>query len=98
MDLLPAEITAHILSFLDHRSLINCEYVSRNWREASTNRHVWRDVFREEHGPWKSSPGKDWKKMFSVRKELDARWQKAEVTLKYLKGHQDSVYCVQFDK
>ncbi|KAL7270967.1 hypothetical protein RUND412_006304 [Rhizina undulata] len=97
VDMLPSEITAHILSFLDHQSLVNCEQVSHAWREAALDRHVWREVFKNEHGPWKTEPGKDWKKMFTVRRELDRRWEKGIVSAKYLKGHTDSVYCVQFD-
>ncbi|PWW73377.1 WD40 repeat-like protein [Tuber magnatum] len=94
---LPPEITAHILSFLDHQSLVNCEPVSRAWMVAARDRHVWRNVFRAEHGPWKSKPGNDWKRMFKVRQELNLRWTQGRVTAKYLKGHTDSIYCVQFD-
>lgn len=96
--ILPSEITAHILSFLDHQSLVNCESVSHPWLNAARDRHVWRKVFQDEHGPWKSRPGNDWKKMFKVRQELNHRWQQGQVTAKYLKGHTDSVYCVQFDE
>jgi F-box and WD-40 domain protein 1/11 len=95
---LPSEITAHILSFLDHRSLVNCELVSRAWMVAARDRHVWRNVFHDEHGPWKSKPGNDWKRMFKVRQELNLRWTQGHVTESYLKGHTDSVYCVQFDE
>lgn len=96
--ILPSEITAHILSFLDHQSLVNCESVSHPWLNAARDRYVWRNVFQDEHGPWKSRPGNDWKKMFKVRQELNHRWQQGQVTAKYLKGHTDSVYCVQFDE
>jgi len=98
VQILPAEITAQILSYLDHRSLVSCEAVSRRWREAATNRHVWRDVFRTRHGPWESTPGKDWRTMFVINKELHRRWNKAEMSYKYMSGHTDSVYCVQFDE
>jgi F-box and WD-40 domain protein 1/11 len=36
--------------------------------------------------------------MFMVNKELHSKWNKAEMTYKYMKGHTDSVYCVQFDE
>jgi hypothetical protein len=98
VQILPAEITAQILSYLDHQSLVSCEAVSRRWREAATNRHVWRDVFRTRHGPWESTPGKDWRTMFVINKELHRRWNKAEMSYKYMSGHTDSVYCVQFDE
>lgn len=94
---LPAEISAHILSYLDHRTLANCESVARHWRVAATNPHVWRLVFWNEHGPWQSKPGKDWKTMFIANKRLQERWQKADMSYKYMNGHTDSVYCVQFD-
>jgi F-box and WD-40 domain protein 1/11 len=95
---LPAEISAHILSYLDHRTLANCESVARHWRVAATNPHVWRLVFWNEHGPWQSKPGKDWKTMFIANKRLQERWQKADMSYKYMNGHTDSVYCVQFDE
>ncbi|CAZ82016.1 unnamed protein product [Tuber melanosporum] len=94
---LPPEISAHIFSFLDHQSLVNCESVSHAWMVAARDRHVWRNVFHAEHGPWKSKPGNDWKRMFKVRQELNLRWTQGRVTAKYLKGHTDSIYCVQFD-
>jgi F-box and WD-40 domain protein 1/11 len=36
--------------------------------------------------------------MFMVNKELHSKWNRAEMTYKYMKGHTDSVYCVQFDE
>lgn len=99
MSILPTEISAQILSYLDHRSLVACERVSRRWRDVAANRHVWRNVFRHEHGPcWQSRPGRDWKRMFKVNHALHARWNRTEMTYKYLKGHSDAVYCVQFDE
>ncbi|CCX34357.1 WD40-repeat-containing domain protein [Pyronema domesticum] len=95
---LPTEITAQILSYLDHMSLVQCESVSRRWREAASNRHVWRQVFRNEHGPWESRPGKNWKQMFQVNHALHASWNRHDMNIKYLKGHTDAVYCVQFDE
>lgn len=94
---LPAEISAQILSYLDHRTLVNCERVARHWRDAATNPHVWRLVFWNEHGPWRSKPGKDWKTLFVANMRLQARWQRADMSYKYISGHSDSVYCVQFD-
>ncbi|KAI5792444.1 WD40-repeat-containing domain protein [Peziza echinospora] len=94
---LPSELTTHIFSYLDHKSLINCERVSHLWQNVAKSPHVWRETFKAQHGPWKSKPGNDWKRMFQVRQELDHRWKQGQVTAKYLRGHTDSVYCVQFD-
>lgn len=50
---LPPELSAHILSSLDHTSLAKSERVSRSWQRAAASHHVWREVFRNEHnGPW----------------------------------------------
>jgi len=94
---LPSELTTHIFSFLDHKTLLNCELVSHVWHDVARSPHVWRQTFKSQHGPWKTKPGNDWKKMFQVRHELDHRWRQGQVTAKYLRGHTDSVYCVQFD-
>ncbi|KAJ5514088.1 hypothetical protein N7463_003640 [Penicillium fimorum] len=111
--LLPAEITSHILSYLDPESLMNAELVSRTWYGASSS-HVWRHVFRNSYGRrpasettskvklssglGKSIPNQDWKKKFLVRRALDQRWTDGKAAAIYLQGHEDSVYCSQFDE
>ncbi|KAJ5835040.1 hypothetical protein N7447_001066 [Penicillium robsamsonii] len=111
--MLPAEITSHILSYLDPDSLMNAELVSRTWYGASSS-HVWRHVFRNSYGRrpasettskvklssglGKSIPNQDWKKKFLVRRALDQRWTDGKAAAIYLQGHEDSVYCSQFDE
>lgn len=111
---LPAELMAHVLSYLDADSLRNGELVSRVWHAQASSRHVWRDVFRREYrgrpnpsdgndnaksmGLGKTVPNRDWKKMFSVRRALEQRWKEGKAAAIYLHGHKDSVYCVQFDE
>lgn len=50
------------------------------------------------NGLGKSVPDQDWKRMYLVRKNLESRWQDGKAAAIYLYGHQDSVYCVQFDE
>jgi F-box and WD-40 domain protein 1/11 len=111
--LLPTEISAHILSYLDPDSLLNSELVSRTWLRASSS-HVWKHVFRgaydrrpqsetasklrQSSGLGKSIPNQDWKKMFLVRRALDRRWKDGKAAAIYLQGHEDSVYCSQFNE
>lgn len=113
MALLPTEISAHILSYLDPDSLLNSELVSHTWLRASSS-HVWKHVFRSAYdrrsssettsklkqssGLGKSIPNQDWKKMFIVRRALDQRWKDGRAAAIYLQGHTDSVYCSQFDE
>ncbi|EED19974.1 F-box and WD40 domain protein, putative [Talaromyces stipitatus ATCC 10500] len=49
-------------------------------------------------GLGKILPNQDWKKMAMVRKSLDQRWKSGKAAAIYLKGHTDTVYCVQFDE
>ncbi|KAJ5341141.1 hypothetical protein N7541_010265 [Penicillium brevicompactum] len=111
--LLPTEISAHILSYLDPASLLNSELVSRAWLQASSS-HVWKYVFRgayeqrppsetntklkQSSGLGKNVPNQDWKKMYFVRRALDERWKNGKAAAIYLQGHEDSVYCSQFDE
>ena len=44
------------------------------------------------------SPTQDWQRMWRVRKALHARWSDGYAGAIYLEGHQDTVYCVQFDE
>ncbi|QKX56706.1 uncharacterized protein TRUGW13939_03812 [Talaromyces rugulosus] len=47
---LPAELVSHVLSYLDPKSLVKAECVSRSWSKAAACHHVWRNVFRQEYG------------------------------------------------
>ncbi|RVD82983.1 uncharacterized protein DFL_007388 [Arthrobotrys flagrans] len=100
MTVFPMEIVAQILSYLDHKSLLSCELVSRSWCSAALSSHVWRHTFQAEYGGLKGSRsyGRDWKSMFEVKTNLNRRWLRGQVNPTYLKGHSDSVYCVQFDQ
>lgn len=49
-------------------------------------------------GLGKRRADQDWKQMWKVRKALQLRWVNARAAAIYLEGHQDSVYCVQFDE
>lgn len=39
-----------------------------------------------------------WKKMCRVRARIEDKWNRAEAAAIYLEGHDDSVYCAQFDE
>ena len=43
-------------------------------------------------------PDQDWKRMWKTRQALEARWSHGRAAAIYLEGHQDTVYCVQFDE
>lgn len=40
----------------------------------------------------------DWPKLYRDRYLLDLRWRKGQTKSTWLKGHTDSVYCIQFDE
>jgi F-box and WD-40 domain protein 1/11 len=46
----------------------------------------------------KKAPDQDWKRIFAIRKELRAKWEKGNLAAAYVEGHTDSVYCAQFDE
>ncbi|EWC44032.1 hypothetical protein DRE_01384 [Drechslerella stenobrocha 248] len=99
MMVFPMELIAHIFSYLDHRSLLRCQQVSRPWYSAATELQVWRHAFEREYGRWEGHPyGRDWRAMFEAKSILGRRWLKGQINATYLKGHTDSVYCVQFDR
>ncbi|KAI9710778.1 MAG: hypothetical protein M1828_002120 [Chrysothrix sp. TS-e1954] len=39
-----------------------------------------------------------WMKMLKVRNQIEKNWQTGRASVRYLYGHTDSVYCVQFDE
>ncbi|KAJ5540014.1 hypothetical protein N7513_008346 [Penicillium frequentans] len=111
---LPAEIMTNILSHLDPASLLNSELVSHLWNQQASSPYVWKPVFRgayprrpasstatkkkQSFGLGKKIPNQDWKRMFLVRRALEHRWKEGKAAAIYLHGHQDSVYCAQFDE
>jgi F-box and WD-40 domain protein 1/11 len=111
---LPSETMAHVLSYLDPASLMEAESVSSSWHREASSPHVWKHVFRGAYprrpvsatatkkkqsvGLGKSIPNQDWKRMFFVRRALEQRWKEGKAAAIYLHGHQDSVYCAQFDE
>ncbi|KAJ8608419.1 hypothetical protein MRB53_039671 [Persea americana] len=49
-------------------------------------------------GLGKNIYGQDYRRLYSIRKLIDKRWENGEAAAIYLNGHKDSVYCVQFDE
>ena len=47
---LPEELFAHVISYLDAASLMKAELVSRRWYGTAHSYHSWRHVFWREHG------------------------------------------------
>ncbi|KAG0147997.1 hypothetical protein CROQUDRAFT_670141 [Cronartium quercuum f. sp. fusiforme G11] len=62
-----------------------------------TNRN---DIIKEEEEEQEEITFKaklDWFEIFRDRYIIDRRWKEGNMMAKSLKGHQDSVYCLQFD-
>ncbi|OOQ87907.1 F-box and WD40 domain protein [Penicillium brasilianum] len=111
---LPSEVMTHVLSYLDPASLMEAESVSHSWHRQASSPHVWKHAFRGAYprrpasatatkkkqsvGLGKSIPNQEWKRMFFVRRALEQRWKEGKAAAIYLHGHQDSVYCAQFDE
>lgn len=44
------------------------------------------------------APENDWKEIYRVKHQLNRRWKQGKARPVYLKGHCDSIYCLQFDE
>lgn len=97
---LPAEISSHIFSYIDERTLLtSCPLVSKQWKELSSSSYVWRRAFINKLGFWNGPRHAEWKKMYAALAQVDMNWNSRKTEdYNYLKGHKDSVYCVQFDE
>jgi F-box and WD-40 domain protein 1/11 len=111
---LPSELAIHILSLLDASGLAIACRVSRDWRRIASNQHIWRESYmREKTGTFATSgtvmpgrglgvprvlPDNDWREIYKVKEALDKRWKAGKARPIYLNGHQDSIYCLQFDE
>ncbi|KAL2886507.1 putative WD repeat-containing protein all2124 [Ceratocystis lukuohia] len=88
---LPVELVLEILGLLEVEDLDITSAVSRTWRIATQNRHVWRETFMRNAsktfastGPVQPgtsrgipyiSPNTDWEKIAKARAQLDANWK-----------------------
>lgn len=114
LEKLPAELATQILSHLDLRSMLAVELVSKRWNNKANDRLVWRSVFCQDKSETYATsmpiapgvglglphlkPYKDWKKVYKVKRQLERCWSKGIAQSIYLHGHQDSIYCIQFDE
>ncbi|KAK9244507.1 WD40-repeat-containing domain protein [Lipomyces tetrasporus] len=101
MKRLPAELRTLVFCTLDFRSILTCRRVCKGWKEAAEVTAVWRYQFRLRRR-WavkpETPPNIDWRMMFKTRYLLDRRWERGACVHAYnLDGHEESVYCVQFD-
>lgn len=114
MERLPSELASQVLSHLNLQSLKAVELVSRRWNLVASDSYIWRDVFYQDksatvatgkpivpgtgHGLPDFKPSKDWRKVYKVRQQLERNWSDGYAQATYLHGHQDSIYCLQFDE
>ncbi|BFZ63720.1 hypothetical protein YB2330_004852 [Saitoella coloradoensis] len=99
---LPPELCTQIFSYLPIGSISSANLVSRAWHAHITHTpSLWRSLFSSQP-TWSVSPslppGSSWRELYRIRHGLEMRWKNGEYTGRWLKGHGDSVYCVQFDK
>lgn len=111
---LPTELGCQILKHVDQETLRNAALVSRRWHAVSTTDDIWKTVFLREQtktyatgrdiplgaglGLPLASKVSDWKELYKIRENLRQNWLAGNAEAVYLNGHQDSIYCVQFDE
>ncbi|KAK9235363.1 WD40-repeat-containing domain protein, partial [Lipomyces kononenkoae] len=98
---LPSELRTLVFCRLDFRSILICRCVCRRWKDVAEMSAVWRYQFRLRRR-WAVKPETpddiDWRNMFKTHYLLDRRWERGACVHAYnLDGHEESVYCVQFD-
>jgi F-box and WD-40 domain protein 1/11 len=102
---LPAELCTLIVSFLDFDTLLVVPKVSRAWASLFYVDDLWK--LRMSENNWKlkipnhvvylTEEEQSWYYWYKQRFELESRWNMGKVASHYLIGHEDSVYCLQFD-
>lgn len=104
LTLLPWEVSSLVLRSLDLKALISMSAVCKSWYALSRSNDLWRSRLKEMK--WSvqmpreltySTDQLDWHYIYKQRHQLERRWTRGQVDAQYLLGHQDSVYCLQFD-
>ncbi|CAO3623051.1 unnamed protein product [Cunninghamella blakesleeana] len=104
---LPFELISVIFIYLDTKDMVQLGSVNKYWKQLTNNSDDW---YRRMHlhgwairlpDHWKqyitSKNQIDWRYWYMQRYQLSKRWHFGQATANYLLGHEDSVYCIQFD-
>lgn len=96
--ILPPEISFSIFACLDPLDLGNCAQVSRDWYRAINSDPLWRQMFYANGWKAVEHPHSCWRDLYRTRHVLAQQWGTTKHAVTHtLVGHQDSVYCCQFD-
>lgn len=98
VSILPTEISFTIFALLDPLDLDNCALVSHDWNRAINSDPLWRQMFYQNGWSAVAEPLTCWKYLYRTRQLLAQQWGTTKHAQTHtLVGHQDSVYCCQFD-
>lgn len=98
---LPTELATLVLQYCDLQSILAAQQVSRTWYKLTKQNQIWHSLLLQR--PTWTIPTTstdqiiDYADLYRRRTALVHRWRKGQVETRYLEGHQDSVYCLQFD-
>jgi F-box and WD-40 domain protein 1/11 len=98
---LPTELSTLVLQYCDLQSILAAQQVSRTWYKLTKQNQIWHSLLLQR--PTWTIPTTptdqiiDYADLYRRRTALVHRWRKGQVETRYLEGHQDSVYCLQFD-
>jgi len=100
INILPYELSINILLQIDDIHTINrISQVSHKWNELANDNSVWHNLYIKRWGELPDIKERlNYKSLYKQRLQLDDNWLNYDVQPKIIVGHEDSVYCVQFDK
>jgi len=103
INILPYELSINVLLQIDDIYTINrISQVSHKWNELANDNIVWHNLYVKRWGelpnPVIRHKIHNYKYLYKQRLRLNKNWTTLEVEPKVIVGHEDSVYCVQFDK
>ena len=103
---LPYELAVQIMTrAVDMDMVVVLNLVSKQWATVLKDNDLWRTFYMRRWGPLShpkklislQSRNRDWKDLFARRLKLHNNWIDGKVTARFINGHVDSVYCIQFD-
>jgi len=103
---LPEECILHALSYLSERDLAAVALLNRQFKRLAEDDAMWRALATRrwkkarERGREKASKRQrsGWRDYFIGRRLIDRNWQSGAYTLRTLAGHDNQLYCLQFDE
>lgn len=97
LNFLPLECLEYILSFLTIKDLCTLSQTCLFWNKLCSQDHIWLKLYLKNWKIRKTRTKPSWKEEYCFKSMNEKNLISGEFSIHTYRGHQTSVYCLQFD-